>query len=69
MPNSSITGWSGAYSWFNHDRWKWRTNAVSLGAVSAQNPIGSSWPSGIAYIEHYMLGWNDAQIQRNSPDY
>jgi hypothetical protein len=69
MPNSAVTGYSGAYSWFNHDRWQWRTNAVSLGAVSPANPVGPSWPSGIAYIEHYLLGWSDAQIQKNTPDY
>jgi hypothetical protein len=69
MPNSAVTGYSGAYSWYNHDRWQWRPNAVSLGGVSPANPIGPSWPSGIAYIEHYMLGWSDAQIQSNTPDY
>jgi hypothetical protein len=56
MPNSAVTGYSGAYSWYDHDRWQWRPNAVSLGAVSATNPIGPSWPTVIAYIEHYMLG-------------
>jgi len=69
MPSSTITGYSGAYSWYNHDRWQWRPNAISTTGPNAANPIGNTWPSGIAYIEHYMLGWDDARIQRNTPDY
>jgi type II secretory pathway pseudopilin PulG len=68
MPSSAITGYSGLYSWYNHDRWQWRPNSIA-GTSSAANPIGPSWPSGIAYIEHYMLGWDDARIQKNTPDY
>jgi prepilin-type N-terminal cleavage/methylation domain-containing protein/prepilin-type processing-associated H-X9-DG protein len=59
MQAATSTVWSGEWFNVNHDRWDYLPNA--------QNP--NNWPSGIAYIEHYMLGWGDARIQENTPDW
>jgi prepilin-type N-terminal cleavage/methylation domain-containing protein/prepilin-type processing-associated H-X9-DG protein len=59
MQAASNTAWNGYWFNVNHDRWTYLPNA--------QDP--NTWPSGIAYIEHYMLGWGDARIQGNTPDW
>jgi len=66
---SDHTTWGGFYANCNHDRWTYQpwTSTTVTPNVAAYG--GATWDSGIAYIEHYYLGWSDGKIMGNTPDY
>lgn len=68
IPNGAAdrTTWSGYYTSANRDRWTWQPWS---GSTSPNVYGGSTWNSGIAYIERYLLGWDESRIMRNTPDF
>ena len=69
---SDHTNWGGYYAAANHDRWTWNpwTNPTSnSGSPNIAAYGGATWTSGIAYIEHYYLNWDDNRIMNNTPDW
>lgn len=65
---SDHTTWGGYYTNCNHDRWTWQpwTSTTATPNIAANG--GPTWNSGIAYIEHYYLNWDDDKIRMNTPD-